>query len=63
MRHGSRRGGVMMVPAILACNDWEAIASVSQDKLIADSYEDRSVPQRNPVVMGTDPADLSHRYR
>jgi hypothetical protein len=41
-RSNSRRGGVMRVPAILGVDEWEALASVQQDKLIEDSHEDRA---------------------
>lgn len=34
-------GGVMRVPRILPCEEWEAVASAQQDALIAASYEDR----------------------
>ena len=40
---GLRRGGVMLVPRILSCDEWEALATVQQDALIAASYEDRTV--------------------
>jgi len=53
----------MKVPAIKSCDEWEALASVQQDALIAASYEDRCVPQEKHVVIGKDPADVSHRYR
>lgn len=39
---GLLRGGVMQVPRILSCDDWEALASVQQDALLAASYEDRA---------------------
>lgn len=43
--------GVMRVPRILSCEEFEALASVQQDALIAASWEDRAVPQ--PVVTPT----------
>lgn len=45
----ARKGGVMHVPRILSCDDWEALASIQQDALIAASYEDRARPE--PVVI------------
>jgi len=45
----ARKGGVMRLPRILSCNDWEALASVQQDALIAASYEDRA--KSEPVVI------------
>jgi hypothetical protein len=56
MKHSARRGGVMRVPAILSCDAWEAIASVQQDKLIADSYEDR-VDRSERLVMNVESKD------
>ena len=61
-----RTGGVMRLPRILSCDEWEALASVQQDALIAASYEDRDErakqhPER--PVTGPDPADVSHRYK
>jgi predicted nuclease of restriction endonuclease-like RecB superfamily len=38
------RGGVMRVPRILNCDEWERHASVQQDALIAASAEDRARP-------------------
>ena len=43
---GLRRGGVMQVPRILSCDEWEAVASGQQDALIAASYEDRARPEQ-----------------
>lgn len=66
VRSNSRRGGVMKVPPILDCDTWEALASVSQDKLIEDSFEDREDrAQRRPgsVVTRKDPADVTDRYK
>ena len=37
-----RRGGVMHLPRILSCDEWETLASLHQDALIAASYEDRA---------------------
>jgi cytochrome c5 len=42
----THKGGVMMVPAIANVADWEKQAAQHQDKLIADSQEDR---QNRPV--------------
>lgn len=56
----------MRVPAIMSCDEWEAIASVLQDKLIADSYEDRADRAKRhpePIVTGNDPDDVTHRYK
>lgn len=52
----------MKVPAIKSCDEWETLASVQQDALIAASYEDRCVLEK-PAAIGRDPADVSHRYR
>ncbi|MFO1408240.1 MAG: hypothetical protein U1F08_12035 [Steroidobacteraceae bacterium] len=60
------RGGVMHLPRILPCEEWEALACVQQDALIAASYEDRADRSRlypEPNVLGPDPADVSHRYK
>lgn len=62
-RGKARRGGVMRVPAIMGVDEWEAIAAVSQDALIAASAEDRTLPTERPVVTGKDPADVSDRYK
>lgn len=45
-----RRGGVMHVPRILSCDEWESSASVQQDALIAASYEDRARPEQAVVT-------------
>jgi hypothetical protein len=58
-----RKGGVMRVPKILNSDSWEALAAPMQDKLIEDSYEDRSPQQVIPQVIGRDPADVTHRYK
>lgn len=65
MKHSARRGGVMRVPAILGVNEWEAIAAVQQDKLIAASWEDREdrAKVHPEPVMGADPADVTDRYK
>lgn len=47
-RGNLRRGGVMLVPRILSCDEWEAIAAPMQDKLIQDSYEDTVVKHTDP---------------
>ena len=60
------RGGVMVLPRILQLDEWEVLASVQQDALIAASYEDRAERSRlhpEPGVIGLDPADVSHRYK
>lgn len=58
MRRGSRRGGgVMQVPRILSCDAWDALAAVQQDKLIADSAEDRYVDRTEPLVMKVESKD------
>lgn len=44
-----RCGGVMQVPRILSCDQWEVLASVQQDALLAASNEDRARPEQ-PVV-------------
>ena len=65
-RSNSRRGGVMRVPRIMGVDEWEAVACVSQDKLIEDSYEDRAdraTRRPEPVVAGPDPADVTDRYK
>jgi hypothetical protein len=43
-RGSAKRGGIMQVPRILAVDEWERLASVQQDALIASSAEDRSKP-------------------
>jgi predicted nuclease of restriction endonuclease-like RecB superfamily len=61
----SRRGGVMRVPAIMSVDAWEALASVQQDQLITDSYEDR-VDRSNPVAIpepDTSQRDHQEAYR
>lgn len=50
VRGNARRGGVMQVPRILSCDEWERLASVQQDALIAASAEDRAKPAELPVV-------------
>lgn len=45
-----RRGGVMQVPRILSCDEWEALAAPQQDALIAASYEDRARPEQVVVT-------------
>ncbi|MGB7739328.1 MAG: hypothetical protein WBM03_09455 [Steroidobacteraceae bacterium] len=40
---GLRRGGVMHLARILSGDEWEALATVQQDALIAAAYEDRAV--------------------
>ncbi len=44
-RGNPRKGGVMRVPRILSCDEFEAIAAPMQDALIAASYEDREKPE------------------
>lgn len=46
------RGGVMHVPRILPCDEWEALASLQQDALIAASCEDRAKPEQAVVTKG-----------
>lgn len=45
-----RRGGVMQVPRILSCDEWEAVAVPMQDALMAASYEDRARPEQAVVT-------------
>jgi hypothetical protein len=49
-----RRGGVMHVPRILSCDEWETLARVQQDALIAASYEDRAQPGPIPLRLQCD---------
>lgn len=58
-----RRGGVMHAPKMLSFDEWEALASVQQDKLIAASEEDRAERDPKPVVVGRDVEDVTHHYR
>lgn len=51
-----RRGGVLRVPRILPCDEWEALASVQQDALIAASAEDRYKPE---AVVTPEPNDAA----
>ncbi len=53
---------VLSWPRILPADEFDRIASAAQDKLVAASWEDRSLPER-PVVTGPDPADVTHRYK
>ena len=55
---GLRRGGVMQVPRILSCDEWEALASGQQDALIAASYEDRARPEQ-AVATSVRPANAN----
>lgn len=50
-----QRGGVMHVPRILSCDEWEAQASVQQEALLAASSEDRERPE--PVVTPVRPTN------
>jgi hypothetical protein len=54
----ARKGGVMHVPKILSLDEWEAVASVQQDALIAASYEDRATPEQ-PVVIPVRPSNCN----
>lgn len=61
-----RKGGVMLVPPILPPDEWEAIAAPMQDKLIADSWEDRAQRDKlnpEPPIIGKDPADRTEFYK
>lgn len=62
-RGNAQRGGVMQVPAILSAEEWEKLASVQQDALIASSYEDRATrePVATPPVPTPDPHLESER--
>lgn len=40
----------MRVPRILSCDEWEALATVQQDALIAASSEDRARPEQGVVT-------------
>lgn len=42
----ARRGGVMVVPAILPVDVWEAQALASQEKLVADARDSIAVGAR-----------------
>ena len=57
-RGNKRRGGVMRVPPILSGDEWELLAAVQQDALIAASAEDRAKPAE-PVV--TDGCEVARR--
>lgn len=59
VRGSARRGGVMRVPPILSPDEWERLASVQQDALIAASAEDRVKPE--PV--GTDESEAVRRQQ
>lgn len=54
-RSNSRRGGVMRVPRIMGVDEWEALASVSQDALVEASHEDRE--DRGDVIPHTESKD------
>jgi hypothetical protein len=43
----THKGGVMMVPAIANVDEWEKLATASQDTLIQSSAEDRAVKTLN----------------
>lgn len=45
---GARRGGVMLSPAILPMDEWEAIAIPAQAKLVTETHADidREMPQK-----------------
>lgn len=61
-----RKGGVMLVPPILSCDEWEALAAPMQDRLIAASHEDRELRAKlnpAPPIIGKDPADRTGAYR
>ncbi len=59
---GLLHGGVMQVPRILSCDEWECRASVQQDALIAASSEDRATPEQAVVsVPATDANAESER--
>ena len=42
--------------------DWERVASASQDRLVAASWEDRSLP-KEPQHVGIDPAIRTQAYK
>jgi hypothetical protein len=54
---------VLNWPPILGWNEWEAIASVSQDALIAASAEDRDGKVQEPEPELPDPSNVSSRYK
>jgi len=58
-----RRGGVMHLPRILLCDEWESLASAQQDALIAASYEDRDQQTNLQLAIGPEPSDGSHLYK
>jgi hypothetical protein len=52
-KSNKRRGGVMVVPAVMGLDEWEAQAARYQDLLIASATEDRrknTDPQPAPYV-------------
>lgn len=50
-----RRGGVMLVPAIMGLDEWQEIASKYQDWLIASATEDRRKNTDPPPAPYVDP--------
>ncbi|MEI2790462.1 MAG: hypothetical protein V9E93_16515 [Steroidobacteraceae bacterium] len=54
----ARKRGVMCVPKLLGLDEWEAVARVQQDALIAASYEDRAKPEQ-PVVIPVRPSNCN----
>lgn len=55
---------ILSWPRIPTMDEWETSAIVLQNKLVADSYEDREDrSKREPVVIGKDPAEVSDRYK
>jgi hypothetical protein len=46
--------------AIQPLDDWEAVATAQQAKLVADARETSPEPT---VITGHDPQDVSHKYR
>ena len=62
-RDNGRRGGVMIVPPIISCDEWEKLAAPHQDSLIAGSAEDRGQQLARLGPVGVDPADVSHHYK
>lgn len=58
---GLLRGGVMHVPRILSCDEWETLASVQQDALMQASDEDRARPEEVVVTTAPDTNAESER--
>jgi hypothetical protein len=52
---GARRGGVMVSPAIMGMDEWEAIAIPAQARLVAETHADIDREMPNKIDLRTLP--------